>query len=180
MRNIFILTFIFNSFYIFCQSPFKNLQGLSYNQDYSEYVPPPINEYKELGSKREAKYYENRKICNEIEVVIIQNLQSLRIDSINNVYRDGLKRNLQKIRTLKTQGEYADYTILLMDIIDDLNSNNIYYKNEDEYIKDLLLEEQMKKKDEEIRRLKAELEYHKNISSLAKTKPKQTKKLTHK
>ncbi len=179
MKNTFLFIVLFNILNGFCQnpqSPFRDATNLTFSKSYPEYIPPPIKEYKALGEKLEARYYENQKICNELEIVIIQNLQGLQIDSINKVYRDGLKRNLQKVRDLKTQAEYADYTILLMDIIDDLNSNHQYYKDEDDYIKDLLLEEQIKKKDEEIRRLKAEAEYQKNINTNQKTKSKQTKK----
>ena len=181
MKNTFLFIVLFNISNVFCQnpdSPFKDLTHLSFNKSYPQYIPPPIKQYKELGKELETRYYENRKTCNDVEILIIQNLQSLQIDSINKVYRDGLKRNLEKIRYLKVQGEYADYTILLMDIIDDLKSNQQYYKDEDDYIKDLLLQEQIKKKDEEIRRLKEEVEFKKNINTKSKTTSKPSKKKT--
>jgi hypothetical protein len=153
----------------FAQSGFK----LSYSDPTrGTYVAPPTQKILAFRRAREKDYYENRDYCNQIDLYLIESFQSLKIDSINTIYREGLKRNMDIINKMKTEGDYAEYSMLIMDVLDDLEKNELYYEDEEEYNNNLL-KEKLKKQEEETQKLKLELEYQKSLN----TKP-QTKKIT--
>lgn len=161
----YFLIFYFFTIYGFGQSI---LGELHYNNSKPRtYISKALNERKAILNNIEERYYENRRFCNELEAAILNDLKSLRIDSINKFYRDGLNRNLERIRGLKDEGEYEDYSVILMDITDDLISNQKYYKDEEEYEKNIFAE-QLKQKEEENRKLREELENQKKINKKIK------------
>jgi hypothetical protein len=149
----------------------QTLGKLYYNTTPRTDVAPPIRERQKLMTNREARYYENREYCNQIENLLIDKIHELSIDSINQVYRGGLHRNLKQIQTMKAEGNYADYSISLMDVMDNIEDNNLNFEDEDEY-RNQLLEERIRMQSEETQRLKQELEYQKSLN-----KPKVSKKI---
>ena len=178
MRNLTIFLLLFG--YIgFSQS---NILGeLSYSNSSSSYTSPPIKELADVMNQREKLYYSNLNKCNQIEIYILKSFQSLKIDSINIKYREGLRINLTKIRYLKTEGRYADYFLVINDIIHDLEINELYYEDEDEY-RNKILNEKLLKQEFETEKLKKEIEYQKSLNKVSNKnlKVKQRKKLTSK
>jgi hypothetical protein len=170
MKYLIILMIFFN------QPSFAQTLGkLYYSTSERKYIAPPIREIKQLMNNREKLYYQNRDYCNQIENLLIEDLQSLRIDSINTIYREGLKRNLNIIQRIKSDGDYAEYSILLMDIMDNIKNNDLYYEDEEEYSNDLL-EKKLRKQEEETQKLKKELEYQKSLNAKPQVKKKIIKK----
>ena len=134
----------------------------------------------QLLNDRENLYYKNRNYSNEIEEYIISSLRSLKIDSINTTYREGLKRNIKLIEKLRAEGLYADYYLSLTAIEDDLIKNELYYEDEEEYRNDIIKEKRSKEAEaeraseaqekltrqaEEIKNLKMELENQKKLQT---------------
>lgn len=146
----------------FCHSSFSQ-NNLSYAKSQVPYVAPPTKQILQLMNNREKLYYSNRDYCNQIEDVLIEDFKSLRIESINIKYREGLKRNLNLIQSLKEEGNYSDYYLILEDIVDDIKNNNLYYEDEDEYNNNIL-KEKIKKQEQETLELKRELEYQKSLN----------------
>lgn len=115
MRYLIILMIFFNH-----SSFAQSVNNLSYAKSETSYVAPATNEILAFRRAREKDYYKNRDYCNQIERYLITKLQGLQIDSINITYREGLKRNMVVINKIKTEADYAEYSMLLMDVIDDL------------------------------------------------------------
>lgn len=172
MKHLIILIIFFTNL-TFSQ---ERAGQLYYGTERPKIARLPVDEIIKANAEREKAYYENRDYCNQIERFLIESLQNLRIESINNIYREGLKRNLIKIQKLKEEGNYAEYSMLIMDIFDDIKSNALYYEDEDDY--NNLLKEKLIKEEKENQRLREELEYQKslNITTKPATNKKQLKK----
>jgi hypothetical protein len=149
--------------------------NLSYAKSKVPYVAPNTKEILQLMNEREQLYYENRDLCNEIESILTKELESLKIDSINILYREGLERNIETITKMKSERNYADYSLQILDIVDDVKKNNLLYEDEEAYSNNVL-KEKLRKQEEETLRLKVELEYQKRKNSEQKTNKIQTSK----
>lgn len=165
---IILMVFYYHS--SFAQSGFN----LSYSKSETSYVAQPTKEILAFRKAREKDYYENRDYCNQIERYLITQLRGLQIDSINTTYRKGLKRNMDAITKMKTEGDYAEYSMLILDIIDDLKKNELYYEDEEEY-RNNILTEKIKKQEEETQKLKLELEYQKSLNTKPQVKKENNK-----
>jgi len=164
MKYLIILTIFF------CHSSFSQ-SNLYYAKSKTPYVAPPTREILQLMNSREKLYYRNRDYCNQIENVLIEEFKSLRIESINIKYREGLKRNLNKIKNLKEEGNYGDYYLILENIVEDIKNNTTYYEDESEYSNNIL-QEKLKKQEQETFELKRELEYQKSLNKKSQLEKK--------
>lgn len=147
----------------FCHSSFSQ-SNLSYAKSETPYVSPPTKEILQLLNNREQLYYKNRDLCNEIENILIEELQSLKIDSKNILYREGLERNIETIRKMKTKGNYADYSLQIVDIVDDVKKNNLLY--EDEEVTSSFGQNEAIKCDDLMRFIKEEGTSYQNVSHI--------------
>jgi len=119
MKNLSII------FLLIGLNSFSQILGdLKYSSSSRTYVAPPTSERRNFVKIMEQRYLTNQKSCNELKRDVLSELNSLTIDSINLQYRDGLKRNLTRIRTLQSERNFADYTMEIDDIINDLNINS--------------------------------------------------------
>lgn len=144
----------------FCQG----IDNLHYSKSTVPYRKTPVKQIKKLLNEAEKRWYRNKEDCNEIKKIIIYDLDELTIDSINIKYRNGLKKNLEVIDSLQLEGHYGDYTLIIDDIVTDLENNQLNYENEEKY-KTNVLYNKLKNQEEENKRLTNKLESQKKIQN---------------
>ena len=167
MKYLILITLIFVTQILIGQTLGKQY----YDESPPAYVPPPIQEYKEMFNKAEQQYYKNREACNEIENYILKELQKLKVDTLNIAYRNGLKQNLETIKSIKTAGDYENHTMEIIETAENLQKNQLNYQDENEIIlRDM--ERKLKIQEEENQKLKSEMELNKAMRVNSKKKNK--------
>lgn len=132
--------------------------GLYYSSSRVPYKSPPTSSIKNTINIRAENYRKNKQLCNELESILQEDLNQLKIESLNVSFRKELNEILDELEELKIEGEYADYTLVIQDLINKAEyAYEFLYEDEEEIMIQMMREQLQREKEENIK-LKQELE----------------------